>query len=114
MLPNNCNILLYHKAVDMRKGINGLSILISDEISSNPSDGSVYIFYNKNYRKLKLIYWDRNGFCLFYKILEKEKFKIPKLIELRSISTEQLRWLLDGLDIGKLSGFKSLKYSTYY
>lgn len=98
----------------MRKGINGLSMLIADSLSLNPSDGSIYIFYNKGYDKLKLIYWDRNGFCLFYKILEKERFKVPKIAALRSLSSEELRWLFDGLDIDKVSGFKSLKYESYY
>ncbi len=114
MLLNNARVLLYHKPVDMRKGINGLSIIVSDSLSLNPSDGSIYIFYNKNCSKLKLIYWDRNGFCLFYKVLAKEKFKIPKLLKFQVITAEELRWLLDGLDIEKITGFKSLSYDTYY
>ena len=114
MLPNNCKILLYHEAIDMRKGINGLSMLIADSLSLNPSDGGIYIFYNKSYDKLKLIYWDRNGFCLFYKILEREKFKVPKIVSLRSLSAEELRWLFDGLDMDKLEGFKPVSYDSYY
>lgn len=98
----------------MRKGINGLSILIADELSYNPSDGRVYIFYNKSYNKLKMLYWDRNGFCLHYKILEGDKFKIPNLVALRMLSPEQLRWLFDGLDIDKVTGFKSIKYEAHF
>ena len=48
MLPNNCKIMLYNKVVDMRKSIDGLSIIVSDVLSLNPSDGSIYIFCNKN------------------------------------------------------------------
>lgn len=114
MFPNSGKIWIYHKSIDMRKGINGLSILVADELALNPSDGSIYIFYNKSHSRLKLIYWDRNGFCLFYKILSKERFKIPKLLSLRAISYEQLRWLFDGLDFEKVKGFKSLKYSSYF
>ena len=114
MLTNNSNILLYYKAIDMRKGINGLSIMVSDIWGLNPSDGSIYIFYNKKYDKLKLLYWDRNGFCLLYKILVKEKFKIPKITSERVITSEQLRWLFDGLDIDKVTGFKPLKYDTHF
>ena len=114
MLPNNSKILIYHKAIDMRKGINGLSIFIADELSLDPGDGSIYIFYNRSYKKLKLIYWDRNGFCLFYKILEKERFILPEMISLRSITHEQLRWLFDGFDIEKVRGFKDVKYSNYF
>ena len=114
MLPNNSQILLYHKPVDMRKGINGLGIMIADELCLNAGDGSIFIFYNKHYNKLKMIYWDKNGFCLFYKILSKEKFKIPKLLALQSITHDQLRWLFDGLDFGNLQGFKSIRYLKYY
>ena len=73
MLPNNCKIMLYNKVVDMRKSIDGLSILVSDILSLNPSDGSIYIFFNKKHDKLKMLYWDKNGFTLLYKRLEKEK-----------------------------------------
>ena len=114
MFPNNNQILLYYKTIDMRKGINGLSILIADEIAMNPSDGCIFLFYNKTYDKLKCIYWDRNGFCLFYKFLTKDRFKIPKMLSSRTISHEQLRWLFDGLDIDKISGFKALKFSHFF
>jgi transposase len=109
MLPNNCKIMLYNKVVDMRKSIDGLSILVSDILSLNPSDGSIYIFFNKKHDKLKMLYWDKNGFTLLYKRLEKEKFKIPNLLSVRSITHDQLRWLFDGLDIDKITGFKSLQ-----
>ena len=67
MLPNNCQILLYNKTVDMRKSIDGLSIIISEHLHLNPSDGSIHIFYNKQYDKLKMLYWHKNGFNLLYK-----------------------------------------------
>ena len=114
MLPNNCKILLYNKTVDMRKSIDGLSIIVSESLGLNPSDGSIHIFYNKRYDKLKMLYWDRNGFSLLYKRLEQERFKIPKLVSTRSITYEQLRWLFDGLDIDKINGFKLLKYNAYF
>ena len=114
MLPNNGKILLYNVAMDMRKSIDGLSIIISEKLDINPNDGEIFIFYNKKHDKLKMLYWEKNGFCLLYKKLEKDRFKIPKLIASKSITHEQLRWLFDGLDINKTTGFKSLKYSKYF
>jgi len=114
MLPNNSKVFIYHKPIDMRKGMNRLAIFIEDELALSPNDGSIYIFYNKNYNKLKFIYWDQNGFCLFYKTLEKEHFKIPKIIALRTISHQQMRWLFEGLDINEITGFKELKYTTHF
>ena len=61
-----------------------------------------------------MLYWDKNGFSLLYKRLEKERFKIPHLVEARTITYEQLRWLFDGLDIDKIAGFKALKYKAYF
>ena len=106
--------MLYHKPIDMRKGILRLALLIAEELLLNPSDGSIYIFYNNKYNKLKCVYWDRNGYCLLYKILEKEQFKIPKIISIKSISLTELRWLFEGLDITKIEGFKELKYTTHF
>ena len=45
MLPNSSQVLLYHKPIDMRKGINGLSVMVADALSLDPGDGSIYIFY---------------------------------------------------------------------
>jgi transposase len=114
MLPNNSKVLLYNKSVDMRKSIDGLAIIVSSALIMNPSDGSLYIFYNKKYDKLKMLFWDRNGFSLLYKRLEKERFKIPKLVASKVISYEQMRWLFDGLDINEIKGFKALKYNVFF
>ena len=61
MLPNNCQILLYNKTVDMRKSIDGLSIIISEYLHLNPSDGSIHIFY--------VVQWDRVNTLAFRRTL---------------------------------------------
>lgn len=124
MLLSSCKMLLspmqieilWHVApCDMRKSIDGLSHLIASEMGENPSDGRLYIFANKNRDKLKILYWEKNGFCLCYKRLERGKFKLPAISEAKlSLSAEQLQWLLSGLDIKKLTCFASLKYSYFY
>jgi transposase len=108
--------ILWHVApCDMRKSIDGLSQLIASEMGENPSDGRLYIFANKNRDKLKILYWEKNGFCLWYKRLERSKFKLPAVSEAKlCLTAEQLQWLLSGLDIKKLTGFTSLKYSCFY
>jgi transposase len=97
----------------MRKSINGLSIVVSSTMNKNPTaGGELFLFYNKNIDKIKILYWDRNGFCLWYKRLEKGTYKIPK--DMEAMSYEQLRWLLDGLDIQNLHGNKKLTYQNFY
>ncbi len=100
--------------VDMRKSINGLSVLAADHLALNPLNGSLFVFYNKGRDKIKILYWDRNGFCLWYKRLEKHRFHIPAHISGDSIelTSEQLSWLLAGLQISEIQGHPSLNFST--
>ena len=104
-------VWLYKDRVDMRKSIDGLSIIIASTMSKNPSSGEIFLFFNKSSDKIKILYWDRNGFCLWYKRLETGRFKIPKY---ESITYEQLRWLLDGLDITTLHGYKKSQYQNFF
>lgn len=84
---------------DMRKQINGLSIIVAEELAMDPLDGSLFLFCNKHKRILKVIYWDRNGFCLWLKKLEKDKFPWPaKLAEATEITQQQFGFLLQGID----------------
>lgn len=106
-------VWLYNQRVDMRKSINGLSIIVASNMLKNPTNqGELFLFCNKGGDKLKILYWQKNGFCLWYKRLEKGSFKIPT--ELASINYEQLQWLLEGLDIRKFEGHKRLSYEKFY
>jgi transposase len=83
----------------MRKQIDGLAALIRDGMGGNPLDGSLYLFCGMGGRRLKVLHWDRNGFCLWMKRLEEDRFPWPELAgEARNISSEQLTMLLDGID----------------
>ena len=87
---------------DMRKAINGLSLIVSEQLEHDPFDGSLYVFCNKGRDKLKILYWQHNGFWLYYRRLEKGKFKWPKVQpdeETISLSHRELNWLLDGLPL---------------
>jgi transposase len=84
---------------DMRKQINGLSLMVSEELQQDPFEGNLYLFCNKQKRILKIIYWDKNGFCLWLKRLEKDKFPWPSnQIEATEITREQFGFLLTGID----------------
>ena len=70
-------IYLYRDAVDFRKSINGLVMIVEQELGLSPFAGALYVFCNRGRDKLKLVYWDKTGFALWYKRLEKDKFKWP-------------------------------------
>lgn len=108
-------ILLYQNPIDMRKSIDGLSLLVTEHFDSAPTSGSLYVFCNRGKDKIKILYWDRNGFCLWYKRLEREHFHISYASSgCAQLSQQQLGWLLDGLDYQALQGHKTIDYSTFY
>jgi transposase len=108
-------IFIHKEACDMRKSIDKLSQLVAEEFESKITDGDIYLFMNKKRDKIKILYWEKNGFWLCYKRLEKELFKMPKIIgKAMEITAEQMQWLLSGLNIEKIRGFKRLKYKYFY
>ena len=94
---------------DMRKAINGLTAIVQETMKENPFSGSVYIFCNRQRHLIKAVYWDKSGFWLSQKRLEKEKFPWPNTSEAaRELTAEELLMLLQGIDFFK--AHKTLKY----
>lgn len=114
----NCQsppIFLYQQPIDMRKSIDGLSVLATEHFDSAPTSGSLYVFCNRGKDKIKILYWDRNGFCLWYKRLEQERFQVSYSISgVIQLDQQQLGWLIDGLDYKGLQGHKFVNYSAFY
>lgn len=115
VINESTSCYVYSEPVDMRKSIDGLSYLVCDLEDKNPQDGSVFIFYNRQRDKVKLLYWDKNGFIMHYKRLERSRFKVSKHHdELATVSSQQLSWLLAGLDYQLMHNYKELDYTNYY
>jgi transposase len=85
--------------VDFRKGAEGLAALVREEMKSDPFSEVVYVFRAKRADRVKLVYWDGTGVCLFAKLLEDGKFRWPNLQDgVIRLSAAQLSALLEGLD----------------
>jgi len=96
----------------MRKAINGLSILVEQALSLDPLSGHLFVFSNRRRTTVKILYWDRNGFCLWQKRLEKDRFRWPASAEtVVELDNRSLRWLLEGLDVQQRYAHSSLSYS---
>jgi len=107
---DNFKVFLYLGKIDMRKAVNGLSLTVQDELKENIFSENLFVFCSKNKTRIKILYWDKTGFCLWYKRLEKDKFKWPKSAEQAIlISKEELSWLLKGLDFRSAHRALSLK-----
>jgi transposase len=106
MIPIGCDrVYLALGNTDMRKSINGLSIMVEQAMELNPFSGELFVFCNRRRNIIKILYWDRNGFCLWHKRLEKDRFKWPESErEVMAIDQSQLQWLLYGLDIAEAHG----------
>ena len=101
MIPDWSSLRIFVRPgnTDMRKQIDGLAVLVRDVLGGDPFDGSLYLFAGMNGRRLKILYWDRNGFCLWQKRLEEDRFPWPRDAgAVCTITTEQLAFLLEGID----------------
>jgi transposase len=92
-------VLVATKPVDFRKGMDGLAALVKEQLRSDPFSGAIYVFRAKRADRVKLIWWDGTGLCLFAKRLEDDKFRWPKIEDgVMRLTAAQLQALIEGLD----------------
>jgi transposase len=105
-------IYLHRDPVDFRKAVNGLALIVEQQMELSPFSEALFVFCNRRQNILKILYWDRNGFCLWHKRLEKHHFNWPRSIaDVMEIEPRSLGWLLDGLKLDQPMAHSSLKYS---
>ncbi|KGJ86454.1 IS66 family insertion sequence element accessory protein TnpB [Thalassotalea sp. ND16A] len=111
MFVEPLDVFLHRDFVDFRKAINGLVGIVEDELNRDAYTGALFVFCNKAKDKLKILYWDKTGFALWQKRLEKHKFKWPSKVNENefALSPEQLSWLLSGKDV---LGHEELQYQS--
>jgi len=114
-LAEDTSIYVAARPVDFRKAINGLAALVAEQFSSPVNDGSVYVFYNRGGDKVKCLFWDKNGFVLYHKRLERGRFKFDRAKDGDyTISSQQLDWLFAGLDFNLMAEFPALDFTHYF
>jgi transposase len=97
-------------ATDLRKSIDGLSAIVSAVFELDPFSDQWFVFCNKQRDKLKILRWETNGFWLYYRRLEKGRFKWPAQSgPALCISRRQLQWLLDGLTIEQKQAHRAVR-----
>lgn len=99
-LSQNQRFFLFSQSVDMRKGFDGLSGIVQQQMGRNATSGDVYIFLGKRLDRMKLLVWEPSGFVLYYKRLEAGTFRLPKAQNQSiSLTYSELSLLLEGLEI---------------
>jgi transposase len=115
MFNFNTPIWFYPKAIDFRRQIDGLVMFVADHLEINPTQGQLFVFRNQSANKIKLLWYDHNGFWLCYKKLEKGKLKFPSITDnVMELTKTQLSWLLSGLDIIKLRELPAVTATEFF
>ena len=108
---NPDKVYLASGPTDLRKSIDGLAVLVKESFELDPFSSCLFVFCNRKKDKLKILYWEHNGFWLLYRRLEKGRFIWPDkgAKKVNTISSRQLRQLLDGLPFERDLGHPKVK-----
>jgi transposase len=105
-ISHQLRIFLCTEPADMRKNINGLSGLVRKSMTLDPLSGHLFVFRNQRGDRLKVLYWDSDGFAIWYKMLQRGTFRFPDLTNYSSAGLEidhsTLRLILDGIDLSTI------------
>lgn len=111
-LPSSIRIYLCVQPVDMRKGFDSLAMLVQQHFGCDPLSGHLFVFASRGHDRIKLLYWDRDGWAIIYKRLEQGTFKLPKPlnseIKALEIDTTDMTALLSGFELVRVK--RQLRY----
>ena len=110
-LSANLRYFLCCSSVDMRNGFDGLAGIVRNHLKKDPISGDLFIFLNKTRTHIKILYWDGDGFALFYKRLERGRYSFAAHNEpLKQLKREELLMLLEGLSFVKMKRKNRFKF----
>jgi transposase len=99
LIAGSCRAYVCRDLVDMRNGVDGLSYLVEPLLAQHPMSGHLFVFVGRDRRKVKILYWDRTGFALWYKRLEHGHFPSPAALAQRGFTLAELNAWLEGIEI---------------
>jgi len=107
-IPHVMRIYVYAQAADMRNGADGLSGLVKSFMGQDPLSGNLFLFRNRRGNKLKLLYWDRNGYAIWSKHLQRGTFRLPAAADGSSLEIDvaTLTMILEGIDLTSVRRLK--------
>ena len=112
-LPPSVRIWCATTPTDLRRGFDGLAALVRSQLCGDPLSGHLFVFFNRRADRLKVLYWDRDGLCLWYKRLEQGRFHFPPADAACLEQTPgQLQMILDGVDVQRVHQFKRYRRPT--
>ena len=114
--PNEgIEVYLCVEPVDFRRQINGLATIVQDKLALDPFSAKLFLFTNRRHTECRILYWERTGFVLWTKRLEKARFAWPKKTDtVLTLTGAELNLLLDGYDIWRFKPHETLRYASMY
>lgn len=106
-------VYLYAGTVDMRQSFDKLSERIKSELKRSVISGGLYVFFSRCRKRVKILYWDKDGYCLWYKRLEAGSYKIETTSAYEEISYIDLQAILSGIDLSRIKLQKSSEKGLY-
>jgi len=97
-LPSSVQVFLCRETTDLRKSFDSLAALVCSVVGQNPLSGHLFVFFNRSHDRVKILFWDRTGYCIYYKRLEAGTFTIP-VNENAALSLPDLILVLEGIDL---------------
>ncbi len=97
-LSPSCRYFVYRQHADMRKGFDSLSGLVRDGLGKDPLSGDVFIFFNRRRTQVKLLLWERDGYSIYYKRLERGSYELP-LHDCPELRADDLLLILQGISL---------------
>ena len=108
ILASSVRAYVCAEPTDLRKSIDALAQLVEPMFTADPFGGQVFVFLSKRRNKVKLLWWDRHGFLLLYKRLERGQFPKPDALARRGLSMAELMAFLDGIDLSHVRRLPSV------
>lgn len=113
MLPASVRIFVCCEPTDMRRSFDGLALLVENALATSPLSGHLFVFRNRRGNRLKILWWDRDGYAIWSKRLEQGVFRFPDSKETRmEVSAGDLAMLLEGVDLSSVKRTKRFKLPT--
>ena len=101
--PDTVEVYIAVGPTDMRKSFDGLSRVTEDIIGKNPLSGHLFVFFNRHRNRVKVLFWDRSGFCIYYKRLERGTFHFPQYLsedtKALKVAVSDFALILDGIEL---------------
>jgi transposase len=109
-LPASVQVYVCQAATDMRKSFDSLAALVTESIRCDPLSGHLFVFFNRPRNRTKILFWDRSGYCLYYKRLETGTFRVPA--DATVFSLAELTLVLEGIELAGSRRRKRFSFSA--